>query len=187
MRPLLRLITGLALAASVVGCCYRPGYYDPVTGMAYGGYWEPCCGGPFDPFCLWNCANWWGCCGYGPGYYGYGGWGGANYGYGAYGSSLVSPTFVEPGYVVDPYASGTVYDNGCDCQSQVYPGVMGPMMPSESAEPMPHPQPAPPAEDTTYYQTWPSDAVFPSSLRSGPVGGEVIQEARTGKWLPARF
>jgi len=73
----------LLLALATTGCCYRPGFYDPQSGLAYGGGWEPCCGGPFDPFGFWCMVNY--------SHYGYGGygWNGA-YGYGA-GMSVQPP------------------------------------------------------------------------------------------------
>ena len=55
------------LAVSLAGCCYRPGYINHYTGMAYGGSWEPVCGGPLDPFGFW-CLVSYGPCGYGTGY-----------------------------------------------------------------------------------------------------------------------
>jgi hypothetical protein len=59
MKRLLLCYAGMLLAGvSMVGCCYRPGYVDPCSGVCYGGFWEPTCGGgggsclnPFKWFC----------------------------------------------------------------------------------------------------------------------------------------
>ena len=48
-------LIGICLFASMtsVGCFYHPAAIDPMTGLAYGGVWEPVCGGPLDPLGLW--------------------------------------------------------------------------------------------------------------------------------------
>jgi len=62
MKRLLLLSAALFALFHTVGCCYRPGCVDPCTGMAYGGAWEPRCGGPLDPLGVMCAIN-----------YGYGG------------------------------------------------------------------------------------------------------------------
>lgn len=69
MKQSLKFLAGFLLTVSMVGCCYRPGYIDPATGMICGGGWEPVCGGPLDPFCCWprSCPPYYGGVGIGAG------------------------------------------------------------------------------------------------------------------------
>lgn len=49
MKRYLSLGIGLFLVVSMAGCCYRPAYVSPASGLPYGGSWEATPGGPLDP------------------------------------------------------------------------------------------------------------------------------------------
>jgi len=40
---------GIILIVAMTGCCYSPAHIDPMSGIPYGGNWEPASGGPLDP------------------------------------------------------------------------------------------------------------------------------------------
>jgi len=49
MKRFLVVSGGMFLIVSMIGCCYRPAYIDQMTGIPYGGNWEPTPVGPMDP------------------------------------------------------------------------------------------------------------------------------------------
>lgn len=143
MRRFGHLAAGLLLMISLAGCCYRPGHYDPVTGMAWGGYWEPCCPG------LWH-PRFWGC-GCGPGW----GPGLADPYYGPTPTYNATPTYLEPQPVV-PQGGRIAPQEGY----YVEPGPGNQWVPAEPMDETPAP-PAdgsdsdglPPAESSYYTPT----------------------------------
>ena len=159
----------LALFAlfSSVGCCYRPCSVSPHTGLAYGGGWEPMCGGPLDPLGLWGAGN---CFNHG-----------------------CAPT-VNTAACYDPCAMPVATPYGTsDCNTgwgSTYPGtyMSQPYMPSPRIEgvpgggmkPVPDPGMGTPksqksANATTY--------VMPRPL---PMNGNVIHRTGQAPWVQAR-
>ena len=49
MKRFPEVMGGIILIVAMTGCCYSPAYIDPMTGIPYGGNWEPTSGGPLDP------------------------------------------------------------------------------------------------------------------------------------------
>lgn len=190
MRRFGYVAAGLLLAVSVTGCCYRPGYYDPVTGMAWGGYWEPCCPAPW-PHC-WG----YGCgpagAGFGPGpvspYYG----GTPTYGGPQMGPSIQTapqPVVPQEGYYVDPGYEG----NWVPAE----PMEETPAPPSDGADP-----PQLPPEESSYYTPtgrMPRQSASASPRNDAPIvtpayGPGDVRASRpvppqTGqrRWIPAGY
>jgi hypothetical protein len=49
MKRYPEIMGGMILIVAMTGCCYSPGYIDPMSGIPYGGSWEAASGGPLDP------------------------------------------------------------------------------------------------------------------------------------------
>ena len=155
------ILAGLTLFS--IGCCYRPGGCDPVTGMAYAGQYQPACYGPLDPLGMW-CGNnpWNNCC---PNQQAYspqlqqGGCCPQQYG-NAYSNPMMVPqTFATP-----------------DCYQNAIPG--GAAVPGGNMKPVPAPGSeggSPPAGSKKAAMRMPQPMM--------PVG--VMQGANNGQWVKA--
>ena len=187
MNQLLRLGAGLFLAITLAGCCYSPGYYDPVSGVSYGGGLEPC---PLpDPLGLFGCPH----CGMPRGWWG------------------PSPGWTAPGCcnICGNAVSGCYHDNvtsGCcptpygadsslpTVPADVYEGTIDPVpngVYEETINPVPNGTTSPPEYSV------PSPAASTTSAVPHRIYGRPArlpfntalpaQDAPASRWLPARY
>ncbi|MBW3543584.1 MAG: hypothetical protein KY476_25315 [Planctomycetes bacterium] len=198
----------VVLSGSLVGCCFKPVTYDPVTGVMYGGGLEPCCCGPLDPFCLFcnGCEQplyprfwpWhlWGGCGLGQGF-GCGMGCGAGCGLGCEpvadcacggGCHCGSPHTVlgappyGGGYYPQPMPGPAYWSDPAmmapPAGVQSYPSIQG------GGQPVPQPAPPEQPEDSGTGLIVPDPVAPPSAVKQAPSQPQSIQGQ--SRWIPAR-
>ena len=187
MKRFAQSLAGLILMCSMVGCCWRPGYVDPCTGICYGGFFEPICWGPLDP-CWWlSCL----CpCGVPP----Y-----ASACAPAYDPCCTPAPACGCGVCADPAIAPLSYAGhhgpDCGCPSPgwsghhgIAPGGAVPHIVPNGVVPMPQEQVAPaPAASTSYYPMSNGPVFMQQATQVSPATAAPVRDARAQQWLPSRL
>lgn len=191
MKRLMLFSAGLLLVLSAAGCCYRPAYVDPCTGIPCGGYWDAGSCPLMNLLCSPGCAVAGGGCAVGydpclpqcdsvcptypavvgdpcqpcePSYH-------------VPGGSQFAPQYgpVVPGY---PSVTPQYAPQPAPQYAPQYGPQYAPAAPGQSTPPPAPPSSDPPGEQSSTYSV-------PSHQLPG-TGPAMIQEAANVQWVPAR-